>query len=128
MIEGHPLAGMSNCRPVWYRCLHNFFGPLAQWLEQRPHKPLVIGSSPVEPTNLTFSKTCGIVINMGDSFIRDRTGHIIGRNDGSWLRDGHGNLVARFDKSDNRTRDREGKIVGTGDQRMIELGRRLDKK
>jgi len=55
---------------------------------------------------------------MNDNYIRDRTGKIIGRMDGNWLRDGTGKLVSRFDKSDNRTRDAHGKIVGDGDQRM----------
>ena len=27
-----------------------FFGPVAQWLEQRTHNPLVLGSSPSGPT------------------------------------------------------------------------------
>jgi len=44
------------------------------------------------------------------NFIRNREGTIIGRWDGNWLRDGTGKLVARYDKSDNRTRDRNGKI------------------
>ena len=51
----------------------------------------------------------------------NREGKIIGRFDGNWLRDGIGRLVARYDKWDNRTRTREGKIVGDGDQRMREL-------
>lgn len=60
-----------------------------------------------------------------DGYIRDRTGHIIGQetSDG-WMRDGTGRLVAKYDAGDNRTRTREGKIVGSGDQRLIELGRR----
>jgi hypothetical protein len=61
---------------------------------------------------------------MGDNYIRDRVGRIIGRQDGDWLRDGNGKLVARYDKGDDYTRDREGKIVGKGDQRLRELGRR----
>jgi hypothetical protein len=60
---------------------------------------------------------------MSDSYIRNRTGKIIGRFDGDWLRDGTGKLVARFDEWDNRTRDRNGKIIGPGDQRLRELGR-----
>jgi hypothetical protein len=59
---------------------------------------------------------------MTDNYIRNRTGKIIGRFDGNWLRDGTGKLVARFDAWDNRTRDRNGKIVGTGDLRLFELG------
>ena len=58
---------------------------------------------------------------MSDEYIRDGTGRIVGRFDGNWLRDGTGKLVARYDKGDNRTRTREGKIVGNGDQRLREL-------
>ena len=61
---------------------------------------------------------------MNDNFIRNREGKIIGRMDGVWLRDGTGKLVARFDESDQRTRDRNGKIVGSGDQRLRKLGDR----
>ena len=58
---------------------------------------------------------------MKDNYIRSATGKIIGRIDGNWLRDGTGKLVARYDKSDNRTRDARGQIVGDGDQRMRTL-------
>ena len=61
---------------------------------------------------------------MHDAYIRDRTGRIIARVDGNWLRDGTGKLVARYDESDRKTRTREGKIVGDGDQRLRELGDR----
>ena len=60
---------------------------------------------------------------MADNFIRDGTGRIKGRMDGDWLRDGTGKLVARYDKGDDRTRDRTGRIVGSGDQRLRELDR-----
>ena len=59
---------------------------------------------------------------MNDNYIRNRTGKIIGKEDGHWLRDGTGKLVARHDKSDDFTRDRTGKIVGRGDQRLRLLG------
>ena len=59
-------------------------------------------------------------MNMND-FLRDGTGKIIGRMDGAWLRDGTGKLVARYDKSDDRTCDRSGRIVGNGDQRLRQL-------
>jgi len=59
---------------------------------------------------------------MNHNFIRNREGKIIGRIDGNWLRDGTGRLVARFDESDRRTRTREGKIIGNGDQRLRALG------
>ncbi len=55
---------------------------------------------------------------MNDGFIRNREGKIIGRMDGNWLRDGTGKLLARYDEWDNRTRDRTGRIVGNGDQRL----------
>jgi hypothetical protein len=58
---------------------------------------------------------------MNDGYIRNREGKIIGRYDGDWLRDGTGKLVARYDESDNRTRTREGRIVGDGDQRLRAL-------
>jgi hypothetical protein len=61
---------------------------------------------------------------MNDGFIRNREGKIIGRMDAAWLRDGTGKLVARYDKSDDRTRTREGKILGNGDQRLRRLGDR----
>src|ERR1019366_2716578 len=60
---------------------------------------------------------------MADAFLRNREGRIIGRFDGSWLRDGTGRLVARYDAGDNRTRDRTGRIVGTGDQRLRAFGK-----
>jgi hypothetical protein len=61
---------------------------------------------------------------MNENYIRNREGKIIGRMDGAWLRDGTGKLVARYDKSDDRTRDRSGRIVGSGDQRLRKLGDR----
>ena len=61
-------------------------------------------------------------MNMNDNYIRNREGKIIGRMDGAWLRDGTGKLVARYDAGDDRTRDRSGRIVGSGDQRLRALG------
>ncbi len=60
---------------------------------------------------------------MDKTYIRNREGKIIGRQDGNWLRDGTGKLVARYDEWDQRTRTREGKILGGGDQRLRQLGR-----
>jgi hypothetical protein len=59
---------------------------------------------------------------MSDGYLRNRTGRIIAKFDGQWLRDGHGKLLAKYDEGDNRTRDRSGRIVGTGDQRLRTLG------
>lgn len=61
------------------------------------------------------------------NYIRNREGKIVGRFDGAWLRDGTGRLVARYDESDNRTREAAGRIVGDGDQRLRALGNRKDK-
>lgn len=58
---------------------------------------------------------------MSDNYIRNREGKIIGRMDGHWLRDGTGKLLARYDKSDDRTRSADGKIIGSGDQRLRKL-------
>ena len=67
-------------------------------------------------------------VHMGDKYIRDGTGRIVGcENKDGWISDGVGNLVAKVD-GDGITRNREGFIVGTGDQRLRELGRRLDGK
>lgn len=60
---------------------------------------------------------------MSDQYIRNREGRILGRQDGDWIRNREGKLVAKYDKGDDRTRTREGVIVGSGDQREIELGR-----
>jgi hypothetical protein len=60
---------------------------------------------------------------MNDNYIRNREGKIIGRFDGQWLRDGTGQLAARYDESDDRTRTREGRIVGNGDLRLFQLGK-----
>jgi hypothetical protein len=60
-------------------------------------------------------------MNDKTGFIRNREGKIIGRWDGNWLRDGTGKLVARYDESDNRTRDATGRIVGEGEQRLRKL-------
>ena len=61
---------------------------------------------------------------MNDGYIRNREGRILGRetSDG-WMRNREGKLVAKYDAGDDRTRTREGRIVGSGDQREIELGR-----
>lgn len=58
---------------------------------------------------------------MNPNWIRNRDGKIIGRTDGNWLRDGTGKLLARYDKSDDSTREANGKIIGKGDQRLRKL-------
>jgi len=60
---------------------------------------------------------------MNDNYLRDRAGKIIGRFDGNWLRDGTGKFVARYDSSVDRTRAREGKIIGRTDLRLFQLGK-----
>jgi hypothetical protein len=58
---------------------------------------------------------------MNDGYLRNREGRIIAKYDGSILRDGTGRIVAKYDAWDSRTRDRSGRIVGSGDQRLREL-------
>lgn len=58
---------------------------------------------------------------MSEQFIRNREGKIIGKQDGNTLRDGNGRIVAIYHEGDDRTRDRQGRIVGSGDQRLREL-------
>jgi len=58
---------------------------------------------------------------MPDNFIRNREGKIVGRQDGNTLRDGNGKILAIYSEGDDRTRDRQGKITGSGDQRLKEL-------
>jgi hypothetical protein len=60
---------------------------------------------------------------MKDQFLRKGEGHIIARVDGNTLRDGTGKIVAIYHPNENLTRDRNGRIVGTGDQRLRELGK-----
>ena len=56
------------------------------------------------------------------SDIRNREGKIIGRVDGTnTLRDGTGKIVAVYHPAENVTRDRTGRIVGKGDQRLRKL-------
>ena len=59
---------------------------------------------------------------MNDGYKRNGTGKISGRIDANWFRDGSGNLLSRYDKSDDRTRSASGKIIGSGDQRLRSLG------
>ena len=59
---------------------------------------------------------------MNDNFLRNREGRIIARFDGNILRDGTGKMVAIYHPTENLTRDRNGRIVGIGDQRLRTLG------
>jgi hypothetical protein len=65
-----------------------------------------------------------VEVESGKKAARNRGVKIIGRIDGDWLHDGTGKLVARYDEWDNRTRDRDGKIVGSGNQRLRKLADR----
>jgi hypothetical protein len=61
---------------------------------------------------------------MNTDYIRNREGKIVARFDGNILRDGTGKIVAKYDRWDNRTRDRNGRIVGNGNQMLRELAKR----
>jgi hypothetical protein len=53
--------------------------------------------------------------------IRDSNGKIIGREDGSLLRDAQSKIVSRYDKQNDLTRDANSKRIGSGDQRLRKL-------
>ena len=59
---------------------------------------------------------------MNDGYIRNREGKIIARVDRNTLRDGTGKIVAVYHATEDLTRDRAGRIVGKGDQRLRALG------
>jgi len=60
----------------------------------------------------------------GENEINPSIGRSNARFDGQWLSDGHLRLVAKYDDTgEQRTRTREGKIVGNGDQRWRQLGK-----
>ena len=45
------LANFYNFYLIIFVVIFYFKGPLAQWLEQRTHNPLVVGSNPTGPIN-----------------------------------------------------------------------------
>jgi hypothetical protein len=55
---------------------------------------------------------------MNDNFLRNREGKIIARVDRNTLRNGTGKIVAVYHAAENLTRHRNGRIVGSGDQRL----------
>jgi hypothetical protein len=61
---------------------------------------------------------------MNDNYLRNREGKIIARVDGNTLRDGTGKIVAVYHTTENVTRDRNGRIVDTGNQMLRVLGQR----
>jgi len=64
----------------------------------------------------------GTPLLMSNSFIRNREGKIIGRVDGTTLRDGTGKIVAVYHEAEDITRDRTGRIAGKGNQTLRVLG------
>ena len=48
------LARKKLVPPESPRKISELVGPVAQWLEQRTHNPLVLGSSPSRPTKFHF--------------------------------------------------------------------------
>lgn len=57
------------------------------------------------------------------NYIRNRDGKIIGRIEGEWLLGRSGQPVARYISSVKKTLTREGRIIGDGDVRLIQLGK-----
>ncbi len=59
---------------------------------------------------------------MNDNYLRNREGKIIARVDGNVLTDGTGKIVVVYDPSENLTRERSGRIAGTGNRMLRALG------
>ena len=59
--------------------------------------------------------------------LRDRTGWLMGtlyiNSDSQELRDRHGTYVGKYDQGANETRDRTGRLVGSGNLLMTLLNR-----
>ena len=45
VTSSSPFIVLTKCAVLWYIAFHIKFGPLAQWLEQGTHNPLVLSSS-----------------------------------------------------------------------------------
>jgi hypothetical protein len=67
---------------------------------------------------------------MKNEILKNREGRIIGRIivNGEWLLDRSGMPVARYVSSVDKTLTREGRIAGSGDIRLFELGKTQSKK
>lgn len=59
---------------------------------------------------------------MNNNFLRNRERKIIVRVDGNTLRAGNGKIVAAYHPSENLTRERSGRILGTSNQTLRALG------
>ena len=65
---------------------------------------------------------------MSEKILKNREGRIIGKTNGEWLLDRSGLPVARYIASVDKTVTKEGRIIGNGDVRLFELGKRQQKK
>lgn len=59
-------------------------------------------------------------------YIRNARGQIIGQERGNLLQV-NGAVIARFNKGTNTTTNAKSQVVGFGDQRLTELGKRIKK-
>jgi len=58
--------------------------------------------------------------------ILDGKGHVVGYETNDLMLDRHGKIVARYNKSSDRTLDERGRVIGVGDQRLRKLDRSED--
>lgn len=65
---------------------------------------------------------------MGDKieYIRDGKGQIIAQERGNLLIQ-DGKVIARYNKGTNITTDQSSKVIGRGDQRLTQLGKKVKK-
>ena len=60
-------------------------------------------------------------------YIRDGKGTIIAQERGDLIQQ-NGKVIARFNKGTNTTTNVKGEVIGFGDTRLMELGKKLKKK
>ena len=68
-----------------------------------------------------FSDRTKIGEIMKNEILKNREGRIIGRVNGEWLLDRSGQPVARYIETVDKTLTKEGRILGSGDQRLVTL-------
>ena len=65
---------------------------------------------------------------MNNEILKNREGRIVAQVKGEWLLSRSGQPVARYVKAVDKTLTPEGRVVGTGDLRLFQLGKDQPKK
>ena len=60
---------------------------------------------------------------MKNGILKNREGRIVAQVKGEWVLSRSGKPVARYVKAVDKTLTREGRVVGNGDVRMIQVGK-----